>query len=140
MPAQIFPFTVTISGVKPADSQSEIVVIYDGECAFCKACVSWVAKRATITALPFQGADLAKFNLTYERCSKEVVAIINGIVFGGANAVAAILKATGCTTLGNLIKLSGPLGRRGYRWVASNRDGLLVRLLHSIVRRFNRSL
>lgn len=134
MPAQIFPFTVTISGVKPADSQSEIVVIYDGECAFCKACVSWVAKRATITAFPFQGADLAKFNLTYEQCSKEVVAIIDGKVIGGSSAVAALLKVSRHRALGNLIMLSGPLGRRGYRWVASHRDGLLVRLLHSIVR------
>ena len=122
------------------ESQSEIIVIYDGECAFCKECVRLVAKRATITALPFQSADLAKFNLTYEQCSKEVVAIINGIVFGGASAVAALLKVSRHSAIGNLIMLSGPLGRRGYRWVASHRDGLFVRLLHSIVRRFNRSL
>ena len=126
--------------MKPADSQSEIVVIYDGECAFCKECVRLVARRVTINALPFQSADLAKFNLTYERCSKEVVAIINGKVFGGANAVAALLKASGCTTLGNLIKLSGPLGRRGYRWVASHRDGQLVRVLYLVIRRFNRGV
>ena len=124
--------------MKPADSQSEIVVIYDGECAFCKECVRLVARRATITALPFQNADLAKFNLTYERCSKEVVAIINGKVFGGANAVAALLKASGCTTLGNLIKLSGPLGRRGYRWVASHRDGYIVRAAHWFLSVLNR--
>ena len=126
--------------MKPADSQSEIVVIYDGECAFCKECVRWVARRATITALPFQSADLAKFDLTYEQCSKEVVAIINGIVFGGANAVAALLKASRHRALGNLIALSGPLGRRGYRWVASHRDGLLVRVLHLVIRRFNRGV
>ena len=122
-----------------SESQSEIVVIYDGECAFCKECVRWVAKRATITAFPFQGADLAKFNLTYEQCSKEVVTIINGKVLGGSSAVATLLKVSGHRALGNLIMLSGPLGRRGYRWVAGHRDGLFVRLLHSIVRRFNRS-
>ena len=125
--------------MKPADSHSEIVVIYDGECTFCKECVRGVAKRATITALPFQSADLAKFNLTYEQCSKEVVAIINGKVLGGSSAVAALLKVRRHRALGNLIMLSGPLGRRGYRWVASHRDGLLVQLLQSIVRRFNRS-
>lgn len=125
--------------MKPADSHSEIVVIYDGECAFCKECVRWVAKRSTVTALPFQSADLVKFNLTYEQCSKEVVAIINGKVHGGSSAVAALLKVSRHRAIGNLIMLSGPLGRRGYRWVASHRDGLLVQLLHSIVRRFNRS-
>jgi len=123
--------------MKPRETQSKIVVIYDGECAFCKECVDWVARRATITALPFQGADLAKFNLTYEQCSKEVVAIINGKVLGGSSAVAALLKVSGHRALGNLIMLSGPLGHRGYRWVAAHRDGLFVRLLHSIVRRFN---
>jgi predicted DCC family thiol-disulfide oxidoreductase YuxK len=139
LPAQFLSFTVTISDVKPADSHSEIVVIYDGDCAFCRECVRWVEKRAPITALPFQSADLAKFNLTYERCSQEVVATIDGKVFGGASAVAALLKVSGHRATGNLIMLSGPLGRRGYRWVASHRDGLFVRILLSIVRRFNRS-
>ena len=120
-------------------SQSEIVVIYDGECAFCKECVRWVARRATITALPFQSADLAKFNLTYERCSKEVVAIINGKVCGGASAVAALLKVGRHRALGNLIKLSGPLGRMGYRWVASHRDGLLVRSATALMKWENRT-
>ena len=124
--------------MKPADSQSEIIVIYDGECAFCKECVRWVAKRATITALPFQSADLANFNLTYEQCSKEVVAIINGKVLGGSSAVAALLKVSRHRALGNLIMLSGPLGRRGYRWVASHRDGYIVRAAHWFLKVLNR--
>ena len=125
--------------MKPADSQSEIVVIYDGECAFCKECVRWVAKRSTITALPFQSADLAQFDLTYERCSKEVVAIIDGKVLGGSSAVAALLKVSRHRALGNLIMLSGPLGRRGYRWVAAHRDGLLVRSATALVKWENRT-
>ena len=138
MPAQIFPFTVTISGVKPTDCQSEIVVIYDGECAFCKECVRWVARRATINALPFQSADLAKFNLTYEQCSNEVVAIVDGKVLGGSTAVAALLKVSRHRALGHLIMLSGPLGRRGYRWVASHRDGYIVRAAHWFLSVLNR--
>jgi predicted DCC family thiol-disulfide oxidoreductase YuxK len=125
--------------MKPANSQSEIVVIYDGECAFCKECVRWVAKRSTITALPFQSADLAKFNLTYEQCSKEVVAIINGKVLGGSSAVAALLKVSRHRALGNLIMLSGPLGGGGYRWVAAHRDGLLVRSATALVKWQNRT-
>lgn len=122
-----------------SESHSEIVVIYDGECAFCKECVRWVVRRATITALPFQSADLAKFDLTYEQCSKEVVAIINGKVFGGSSAVAALLKVSRHRALGNLIMLSGPLGRRGYRWVAAHRDGLLVRSATALVKWENRT-
>ena len=122
-----------------SESHSEIVVIYDGECAFCKECVRWVVRRATITALPFQSADLAKFDLTYEQCSKEVVAIINGKVFGGSSAVVALLKVSRHRALGNLIMLSGPLGRRGYRWVAAHRDGLLVRSATALVKWENRT-
>ena len=120
-------------------SQSKIVVIYDGECAFCNECVRWVARRATITALPFQSADLAKFNLTYEQCSKEVVAIIDGKVLGSSSAVAALLKASRHRALGNLIMLSGPLGRMGYRWVAAHRDGLLVRSATALMKWENRT-
>ena len=125
--------------MKPADSQSKIVVIYDGECAFCKECVRWVARRSTITALPFQSADLAQFDLTYERCSKEVVAIIDGKVLGGSSAVAALLKVSGHRTIGNVIMLSGPLGRRGYKWVASHRDGWLVRSATALLKSKNRT-
>ncbi|NDA81119.1 MAG: DUF393 domain-containing protein, partial [Actinobacteria bacterium] len=80
--------------MNPAQNQSEIVVIYDGECDFCKECVRWVQKRAKISALPFQTADLSRYGLTYQRCSKEVVVIINGKVSGGADAVAGLLSAT----------------------------------------------
>ena len=120
-----------------SESHSEIVVIYDGECAFCKECVRWVEKRATITALPFQSADLAKFNLTYERCSKEVVAIIDGKVLGGSSGVAALLKVSRHRALGNLIMLSGPLGRRGYRWVATHRTSSAVRVAHRLLQILN---
>ena len=91
--------------MKRSEGQSEIIVIYDGECAFCKECVRWLARRVTVIALPFQSADLAQFNLTYERCSKEVVAIIDGKVLGGSSAVAALLKVNGHRVLGNLMSL-----------------------------------
>jgi predicted DCC family thiol-disulfide oxidoreductase YuxK len=113
----------------------DIVIIYDGECDFCKECVRWVGKRAKITALPFQTTDLSQYGLTYERCSKEVVVVINGEVFGGADAVAKLLRAIGYKNLATLLKLSGPLGRKGYAWVAANRSSAVIRLVHGVLRR-----
>ena len=116
----------------------ELTVIYDGECGFCKECVRWVEKRTVITALPFQSADLARYGLTYDRCSKEVVAIINGKVFGGADAVAKLLRVSGHKNLGTIVKLSGPIGRNAYKWVAANRNSRVVHAIHLLVKLFNR--
>jgi len=116
----------------------DIVIIYDGECGFCKECVRWVEKRTVITALPFQSADLARYGVTYERCSKEVVVVINGKVFGGADAVAKLLRVSGHKNLGTIVKLSGPIGRNAYKWVAANRNSRVVRAIHLLVKLFNR--
>jgi predicted DCC family thiol-disulfide oxidoreductase YuxK len=124
--------------MKPARKSPEIVIIYDGECDFCAECVKWVSKRVTATALPFQRADLLKYGVTYERCSKEVVVIINGKVFGGASAVAKLLRASGYKNLATLLTLSGALGRTGYSWVAANRNSVLVRILNKALKILNR--
>jgi predicted DCC family thiol-disulfide oxidoreductase YuxK len=124
--------------MKPARKSPEIVIIYDGECDFCAECVKWVLKRVTATALPFQTADLSKYRVTYERCSKEVVVIINGKVFGGASAVAKLLRASGYKNLATLLTLSGALGRTGYSWVAANRNSVLVRILNKALKILNR--
>ena len=118
-----------------AQNQSEIVVIYDGECDFCKECVRWAQKRARITALPFQTADLARYGVTYQRCSKEVMVIIDGKVSGGASAVANLLKTTGHKALGAALKLTGPMGRKGYSWVATHRESGVIRLATGILKR-----
>jgi len=115
-----------------------IVIIYDGECGFCKECVRWVEKKTVITALPFQSADLARYGLTHERCSKEVVVVINGKVFGGASAVAKLLRASGYKKIATLLTLSGALGRTGYSWVSAHRNSALIRLLHRVLRAINR--
>lgn len=115
----------------------DIVIIYDGECGFCAECVKWVLKRVTATALPFQTTDLARYGLTYERCSKEVVVVINGKVFGGADAVAKLLRASGYKNLATLLKLSGPFGRKVYAWVAANRNSAIIRLVLLVLRRAN---
>lgn len=116
----------------------ELTVIYDGECGFCKECVRWLEKKTVITALPFQSADLARYGVTYERCSKEVVAIINGKVFGGADAVAKLLHFCGYKTVAFLLRFSGPIGRTGYKWIASHRHSSLVRIAHWILKARNR--
>ena len=122
-------------GFEPRD----IVVIYDGECDFCKESVKWSQRKLELTALPLQSADLARYNVTYEQCSKEVVAITEGKIFGGATAIAVLLKARGNRVLASLVTISGPLGRAGYRWVATHREGWLVQSATTYLKRKNRT-
>ena len=113
---------------------SEVVVIYDGKCELCKNSVHWIEKKLEIKALDFQTADLSKFNLTFEQCSREVFVLADKKVFSGAKAVAFLLRWRGNKILSLLITLSGPLGRIGYKWVARNRSSAPVKLLSRLLK------
>ena len=90
-------------------------------------------KRLLINAVAFQDGGLEKFGLTVEQCSKEVFALYENQRFAGADAVAVLLKHRGNRVASFLIKSSGNLGRSGYRWVASHRNSLLIRIATRIL-------
>ena len=117
--------------------ENQIVVIYDGECAFCKSSIEWIKQRLVVDAKPFQQTDLAKFGLTNQQCSKSVQVIANGAVLAGAPAIAFLLKKRGNRLLSLLITASGPLGRFGYKWVAAHRSSKVVSALHQILKFLN---
>jgi predicted DCC family thiol-disulfide oxidoreductase YuxK len=117
---------------------SQITVIFDGDCEFCQQSVTWVARKLTITALPFQTSDLAPFNLTQEQCAKQVYVVSQGTTYGGAAAIAFLLKRRGNRIQSGLITASGPIGRAGYRWIASHRNSWPVRLATKVLTFLNR--
>ncbi len=116
---------------------SQITVIFDGQCHFCQQSVTWIARKLTITALPFQTSDLAPFNLTKEQCAKQVYVVSQGITYGGAAAIAFLLKRRGNRIQSGLITTSGPIGRAGYRWIASNRNSIPVKLATRLLQYLN---
>ena len=113
---------------------SELIVIYDGQCDLCKKSITWVKKRLPIDAIAYQDGDLASFGLTAQLCAKSVYVIDNKKQYQGADAVALLLKKRGNKVLALLLSVSGPIGRWGYRWVASHRSSLLVRTLTRLIR------
>jgi predicted DCC family thiol-disulfide oxidoreductase YuxK len=117
--------------------ENQIVVIYDGECAFCKSSIEWIEQRLVVDAKPFRQTDLAKYGLTYQECSKSVQVITNGAVLAAAPAIAFLLKKRGNRLLSLFITASGPLGRLGYKWVAAHRSSLVVSTLHRILKSSN---
>ena len=111
----------------------EITVIYDGQCRFCEASLNLLQKRLSVNAVAFQDGGLEKFGLTVEECSKEVFALNGNQRFAGADAVALLLKQRGNKAAAFLIKNSGNLGRTIYRWIASHRNSLLIRIATRIL-------
>jgi predicted DCC family thiol-disulfide oxidoreductase YuxK len=106
---------------------SQITVIFDGQCEFCQQSVAWIQRKLVITPLPFQTADLSAFNLSREQCAKQVYVIAENATLGGAAAISFLLKRRGNRIQSGLIKVSGPLARWGYRWIASHRNSWPVK-------------
>lgn len=117
--------------------KNQIVVIYDGECAFCKSSIKWIEQRLVIDSKPFQQIDLAKFGLTYQQCSQSVQVIANSTVLAGAPAIAFLLKKRGNQAVSLLITTSGIFGRWGYQWVSNNRNSFLVKAVHRLLNQSN---
>ena len=116
---------------------THVTVIFDGQCHFCQQSVTWIARKLTITALPFQTADLSSFNLSKEQCAKQVYVISEGVTYGGADAIAYLMKKRGNRLLWLSIKTSGPLGRAKYRWIAAHRNSIPVKLASRLLRYLN---
>ena len=116
---------------------SHITVIFDGQCEFCQQSVAWIQRKLEITALPFRTSDLSSFNLTREQCAKQVYVVSDGITYGGAAAIAFLLKRRGNRIQSGLITASGPIGRAGYRWIASHRNSIPVKLATRILQYLN---
>jgi predicted DCC family thiol-disulfide oxidoreductase YuxK len=117
---------------------NQITVIFDGQCEFCQQSVTWIQRKLAITALPFQTSDLSTHNLTREQCAKQVYVISQGVTYGGAAAIAFLLKRRGNKIQSGLIKVSGPMGSAGYRWIASHRNSSLVKIATRILTYLNR--
>ena len=106
----------------------EVILIYDGECRFCRASLTWLQEKLQVTAVAFQNADLAKYGLTRRQCEKAVFVVADQKTYSGSSAITFLLNLRGNTFISRQIERSGWLGRVGYRWLASHRNSLLVRL------------
>ncbi len=114
---------------------SEIIVLTDGDCRFCKASMAWVAKKVAVNPIAYQSADLSQYGLTYEQCSKAVHVIHASKIYVGAEAIAYLLGLRRNWILGFIVRASGPLGRFGYTWVAGHRNSLLIRTATKLIER-----
>ncbi|CAB4716866.1 unannotated protein [freshwater metagenome] len=112
-----------------------MILIYDGECEFCRNCVQWIQSRLQLKAIPFQEADLAQFLLSEAEAASSVHLILDNRALSGADAVAYLLILTRFKILGALIHGARPLSEVAYKWIASHRNSRTVRVLNRMIRR-----
>ncbi len=114
---------------------SKLLVFYDGQCELCKNSIYWVGKKLDFDALDYHLADLEKFNLTLEQCSREVIVIDRNQQYAGADAAAFLLARRGNTNLAKIVRSLGPISRFTYRWIAGHRRSIPVKFLSYVLKR-----
>ncbi len=113
------------------------VLIYDAECAMCRASALWVMRlalsRGALEILPCRSAPRrARFpQISDATCMTAMQLVLpDGRVLAGADAVPELLRRIrGLGWLATLFALPGasPLARRFYGWIARNRMRLSCR-------------
>jgi predicted DCC family thiol-disulfide oxidoreductase YuxK len=100
--------------------------VYDGDCAFCTACIQFIDRRIPTRAwlVPWQFADLEALALTAEQCEK-AVQWVGDSTASGPDAIALLLRDAGRSwRLAGAALQWGPVrlaARPAYRWVAEHR-------------------
>ncbi len=112
-------------------------LIYDGECAMCRASALWVMRlalsRGALEILPCRSEPRrARFPQVSDAACMTAMQLVlpDGRVLAGADAVPELLqRIRGLGWLATLFALpgAGPVARRFYAWVARNRMRLSCR-------------
>lgn len=106
------------------------VCIFDEDCGICQSCVRLAGRLdARVEFIGFQSFDFvdSPVELTFDRAQSEVLLVDpTGKVFGGAAAVAQILRASRLAPLGAILDSRAvlPIAQVIYSWVARNRSRL----------------
>jgi len=116
------------------------VLIYDGDCAMCRASALWLMRRALgsgaaqLELLPCRSpARRARFPAIDEAACLTAMQLVldDGRVLSGADAVPELLaRMPRWRWLRHVFDMPGarPLARRAYAWIARNRMKLSCRL------------
>lgn len=111
------------------------LVLWDGDCGFCRRCVAWLDRQDLFGVLEFRPYQEAEISASLrEACAKAVhVVTKNGVIFKGAKAVLFCGRFTRFHRLARLLEwpIFLPVLEIGYGIVARNRV-FFSRLLYFI--------
>ena len=71
------------------------IVVYDGECAFCRCSVRWATRRLRVDVryVAWQEIDVASLGLTVESCREAVQWVEDAQILSGHRAVTKLLRS-----------------------------------------------
>lgn len=111
------------------------MLIWDGQCKFCEACIGWVQRRdrgRIFETLPYQDVPSPPMNEQLLGQCREAVQVFTatGEQYSAGMACVYVLKRLGYRRLGSMMqsRALSPLVEWIYRRVANNR-GLVARIL-----------
>lgn len=115
--------------MKSGPERRRWLVVYDGDCGFCKASVRWVLdrdRRGRIEARPFQEPGvLEATGISREAAEREAFLVApDGRRWSGADAAARVLRLLPRWSLvGRVLQLPVVIqvARLAYRWIADHR-------------------
>jgi predicted DCC family thiol-disulfide oxidoreductase YuxK len=113
----------------PESVNTDALLIYDGDCAFCKQSLKWALGKLPefCRYAAYQKLDFTSFGLVIEDVKSQVWLIEGNRKYGGHRAVSWLFRQQnhlGWRTLGWLIDFFSPISALVYRWVANNRHRL----------------
>jgi predicted DCC family thiol-disulfide oxidoreductase YuxK len=115
----------------PATDPFSALLIFDGDCGFCTTAVTWATRilPAMPHASPFQWTDLELYGVTPVEAAHRVWFVADGQRFGGAAAMAAILRRQPIAAL----RFCGWLGTvPPWSWIAALGYRVVARYRHKL--------
>jgi predicted DCC family thiol-disulfide oxidoreductase YuxK len=108
---------------------TDALLIYDGDCAFCKQSLSWALEKLPdfCRYVAYQKVDFAKYGLQLSDVQSQVWVVSDDLRLGGHRAVSWLFKQQKplfWRALGGLIEVFSPISAQIYKWIANNRHRL----------------
>jgi predicted DCC family thiol-disulfide oxidoreductase YuxK len=108
---------------------TDALLIYDGDCAFCKQSLKWALEKLPefCRYVAYQKVDFSVYGLDLADVKSQVWLIEGDRRLGGHRAVSWLFRqqrSIGWRVLGLLIDAFSPISALVYRWVANNRHRL----------------
>lgn len=108
---------------------ADALLIYDGDCAFCKQSLKWALEKLPLFCryVAFQKVDFSEFGLQLADVQSQVWLVEGENKYGGHRAVSWLFrqqKQVRWRALGLLIDIFSPISALVYGWVANNRHRL----------------
>ena len=105
------------------------VLIYDGDCGFCRQCLDWGLNQLTAFPhyLPSNAPAAKNLGLSQEQLDSQVWLVLPNKNLGGAKAVSFVFRMQPnilWRIVGWVMLIGLPISNLAYRWVAKNRGRL----------------